>query len=826
MLFSDNEILFGELYFSQDEQDIDEVIKKYPDIFKQGNWHPLGNNSSNFGVIENQQSNPIAALIEKITNSIDAILMKKCYKNNISDPKSENAPRSMDEAVKSFFPNDKNWDLPTFRRQQAEEIQIVADGPGPRTLYSKLPTSVIIYDNGEGQHPHDFENTFLSLLKGNKNEIHFVQGKYNMGGSGGIVFCGKKRYQLIASKKYDNSGEFGFTLIREHPLTKEEEQTKKNTWYEYLKINDQIPSFLIDELDLKLHNRKFTTGTIIKLYSYQFPSGYSGFAQDLNQSINEFLFDPALPVLTVEKKERYPNNKVLELDLYGLKRRLEKSENEYVDEENCFSEEYEDELFGKMKVTCYIFKSKVKDYDVKKSKEVISDRFFKNNMSVLFSINGQVHGHYTQEFITRTLKLSLLKNHLLIHIDCTKMNYNFRKELFMASRDRLKDGDETRALRAYLGKKLGATNSRLTEIEKRRKDSIAIDSGNTKELLKSFTKNLPLNSELLKLLKQTFELEQKKDKPKKSKEQKTRQKQSPEPFEPQRFPSKFKLNTKSDGEHEVAKIPLNGEKTIRFDTDAENQYFDRIEEPGKLKIALLDYKQNDTSGGDSPGPIERIEHVFNVNKSSPKDGQIRITLNPKRECSVGDMIKIKATLSAPEQEFDEIFWVKISEKEAPRQDSKKEQKDEFQNPGLPDFHLVYREEKEGALSWEKLSETINEGFDWYTIMHPLAKGDELERIYINMDSNVLKNFKSKYKNPNEEQIEVADKKYISSVYFHTLFLYSITKNRKYIILQEKDEMEPQDIDIGTYLKDLFESYYSEFILNFGGAEELMQGLSD
>lgn len=39
-------------------------------------------------------------------------------------------------------------------------------------------------------------------------------------------------------------------------------------------------------------------------------------------------------------------------------------------------------------------------------------------------------------------------------------------------------------------------------------------------------------------------------------------------------------------------------------------------------------------------------------------------------------------------------------------------------------------------------------------------------------------------------------------------------------------MEPQDIDIGTYLKDLFESYYSEFILNFGGMEELMQGLSD
>jgi hypothetical protein len=38
----------------------------------------------------------------------------------------------------------------------------------------------------------------------NKNEIHFVQGKYNMGGRGAIVFCGKKGYQLIGWKKRRN----------------------------------------------------------------------------------------------------------------------------------------------------------------------------------------------------------------------------------------------------------------------------------------------------------------------------------------------------------------------------------------------------------------------------------------------------------------------------------------------------------------------------------------------------------------------------------------------------------------------------------------------
>ena len=813
----ENEIknLFLELYFAPTESKVQKVIDKYPEVFQDNNWFPLGKNPSNFGVIENQQSNPIAALIEKVTNSVDAILMRKCYEAGCN-PKSKDAPQSMSEAITQFFPDSKSWDLDSFRREQALDIQILADGP-PRD------TSVIIYDNGEGQHPKDFENTFLSLLRGNKNEILFVQGKYNMGGSGGIVFCGKKRFQLVASKRFDNNGDFGFTLVREHPLSKEEEHTKKNTWYEYIKIDGNIPSFPINEIDLKLFKRNFKTGTILKLYSYQFPTGYSGFAQDLNQSINEFLFEPALPIYTVDKQERYPKNKVLELDLDGLKRRLEKADNEYVVKEDCFSEEFEDDLFGKMKVTCYIFKPRLKEYNVKRSKEVIRNRFFKNNMSVLFSINGQVHGHYTQEFITRQLKLSLIKNHLLVHVDCTKMDYSFRKELFMASRDRLKNGSETRQLRNFLGKKLGAAGGRLSEIEKKRKDSLAVDSGNTKELFKSFTKNLPLNSELLKLLNQTFKLEQKKDKPKKKEEQKKHPKPQKETFKPERYPTWFKVKGNNKGDKEIAKIPLGGEKVIKFESDVENQYFDRTEDSGDLRIALLKFNSNGSGGGNRPG-IGQIEDAFNVVKSSPHNGTIKISLNPKKECNVGDSVQIKATLTAPGEDFVEIFWVKIADKEAPKDDSKKEEKTDDQNIGLPEFNLVYHEQKDGFLTWEKLNEQGIE-MDYENVMHPMAPGDQLEKIFINMDSNVLKNFKSKYKNANEEQFEVADRKYYTSVYFHTLFLYTITKNRKYRIVQDREGKE-EPIDLESYLKDLFESYYSEFILNYGGIEELMQGIAE
>ena len=818
-------LLFNKLYFAQTENDVDKVINLYPNIFKSENWHPLGGHENNFGVIENQQSTPIAALIEKITNSIDAVLMKKCLQAGIN-PKSNQAPQSMDEARTNFFPNHRDWDLAGLRNQQAENIQILADGP-------RRNTSLIIYDDGEGQHPEEFENTFLSLLLGNKNEIHFVQGKYNMGGSGAIVFCGKKRYQLIGSKRYDNKGEFGFTLIREHPLSQAEKGVKKNTWYEYLKIDGKIPDFQADRQDLGLYQRAFTTGTIIKLYSYHL-SGISDISRDLNLSINEYLFEPVLPVYTIEKEERYPKSS-LRRGLYGLKRRLEQEDNKYVEE--SFSEEFDDALFGKMKVTCYVFRTKIDDSSVKETKETIQREFFKNNMSVLFSVNGQTHGHYTSEFITRSLKLNLLKEHLLIHVDCTNMNYDFRKELFMASRDRLKSGEETNALRKFLAGKLGAKNSRLSEIQKRRKDSIAVESEDAKDLLKSFARNFSQNEELLKLLDQTLNL----DLPPKGKQKgntngstkKNQRKKEEEPFNPQRFPGLFKRSVQGKKDREVVTIPFGSEKTIFFDTDVENNYFDRIEEPGELKIAILDYKTNETDGGDAPGKVDRIDDVFNARRSSPQNGTIKIHLNPKKEVSVGDEAKIKVSLGAPTGDFEEIFWVKVSDPKAPSQPSPKPEKKEIPTLGLPDLIFAYREEqpeRNGELTWEQVEEATSEEMNHATVMYPMVNGEKLERVYINMDSTVLKNFRAKTRNANQEQLERANQKYIASVYSHTLFLYSITKAHKYQVVREEngadfDNNANSDVELGTYLKDLFDSYYAEFLLNFG-FDEIMQLLED
>ncbi len=807
--------LFLKLFFAKTEKEISKIIDDKINIFNNNNWKPLGGIESNYGIIENQQSSPIAALIEKVTNSIDATLMKKCYEAEIN-PESKEAPKSMDEAVTLFYPKN-NWDIKSKRRKQAEEIQIIADGPTD-------DTAVIIYDNGEGQPPEMFEKTFLSLMRGNKNKIPFVQGKYNMGGSGAIVFCGKNGYQLIGSKRYNGTGDFGFTLVRQHPLTKEDKKTIKNTWYEYLVIDGKIPSFAIDQLDLKLHNKKFTTGTIIKLYSYQFGNRY-GFAQELNQHLTEYLFEPALPILTKDTKERYPNNKVLETDLFGLKRRLEEEENDYL--QKTFVEEYTDELFSgtKLIVTGYVFKNKVKSFSISDSKKTIRRRYFKNNMSVLFSMNGQVHGHYTIEFITRSLQFNLLKNHLLIHVDCTHLDYDFRKELFMASRDRLKGGKETKALRDFIAKQLKKKGGILYELNQERKNSISFESGSTNDLLKSFTKDIGMVPDLMRLLSQTFKLDFKTDT---TKDKKGRQKSSNETkqevsFSPQRFPSFFNLKRK--GNKNAVSLPLKGERQVQFTTDVEDNYFHRTDEPGELEIALVNYTKNNTEGGDKKGTTTEISEVFNIQKSSPSKGTIRVDFNTegKTDLSVGDEIEIKVSLNGSGPSFEELLLIRIAEPKQQKEKAPKKE-DDFENPGLPEYQLVYKNKAEGFPSWDEMSGVLPNEVDGNMVMYPLASGEQLEKIYINMDSNVLTRFKAKAKNINEEQKKAKETKYISTVYFHTLFLYTITKNRKFEISKEADGTT-ESKDISEYLQDIFDSYYTEFIINFGD-KDLIESLGE
>ena len=215
----DSRKLFDQLLKAEDENAVNQTLQQ-AGLLNDDNsiWLPFGGFEMNFSIISNQQADPTPAMVEKLINSIDAVLMAACYKAGI-DPKDEKAPRTMAEAVEKFF-RVKDGRLEnltsTQRTALADNIHLVATG-------TKANPSYLIIDKGEGQTPASFENTFLSLTRRNKDDIPFVQGRFNCGGTGVLPFCGRQNYQLIAARRNPScpveNGDttkdlWGFTIVR------------------------------------------------------------------------------------------------------------------------------------------------------------------------------------------------------------------------------------------------------------------------------------------------------------------------------------------------------------------------------------------------------------------------------------------------------------------------------------------------------------------------------------------------------------------------------------------------------------------------------------
>jgi hypothetical protein len=770
-------------------------------------WTPYGDNESFYGVVENQQAHPVPALVEKVTNGIDAILEKKVREDGI-DIRSPEAPRSVPAALERYFPDHRNWDVGDARRRQARDLQIVASGP-------RRDTSLLIYDNGVGQAPVDFPTTFLSLLRGNKNDVHFVQGKYNMGGAGAIAFCGDRRFQLVASKRYDGAQPLGFTLLRRHPPKLAQAANRKNTWYEYLVFDGKVAVADMHELDVGLEGRQFTTGSLLKLYSYRLPEGArSIISRDLNLSLNEFLFEPALPFLTVDNNERYPDNRAPVTPVFGLKRRLE-ADTETV--ETRFSEVSKTAELGELRATVYVFKARSRGQGVKETKQYIQREYFKNGMTVLFSLNGQVHGSYSSEFVTRALKMPLLKDYLLIHVDCSGLDLEVRNELFMASRDRLKAGDKADAVRRHLRDILAGSD--LREIAKRRKSSLSVDDADAGKMLRDLTRNMPMNEALTKILRQAFDIPDQKPgtAPKRKREERGRLKREAReapPFAPQRYPSVFRVRGGDAGERgfKLFTLPQGGSKTISFATDVENEYFDRTNDPGDIKLTVLRPSVADRSGGSTPDLFSEGE-LLNVVRASPMDGTIRVGVRATAETKVGDVVELHAMLTSPQGNLTETVLVRITN---PEQKPPRKEPDVEPPLGIPELVLCSREGGPGLKSWEEIAAAGVE-MSYATVVYPFVEDDKLSRICVNVDSKVLKDFNSNVKSA--EAAELAERRYISSIYFHTLFLFATTKSRKYD-LQQKDGEISREVDVSEYISDLFSVSYAQFLLNFDTADLL------
>lgn len=185
------------------EEEVIQLLKAAGYWGNRADWRFYGDSENNFSTIGNQQSRPDSALVEKLVNSVDARLMNECLVRRI-EPEGSAAPRTIQQAVAQFFENSAKPDSTTAglisqwtssqRTETARGITLVATGLTPREGSFCLTIS----DCGEGQTPDMMPDTLLSLDRGNKLRIPFVQGKFNMGGTGVLKFCGRHNLELGA----------------------------------------------------------------------------------------------------------------------------------------------------------------------------------------------------------------------------------------------------------------------------------------------------------------------------------------------------------------------------------------------------------------------------------------------------------------------------------------------------------------------------------------------------------------------------------------------------------------------------------------------------
>jgi hypothetical protein len=173
---------------------------------------------------------------------------------------------------------------------------------------------------GEGQLPENFPSTFCSLIYGSNERFvqrcRCVRGRFNMGGTGVLPFCGDDRkMQLIVSRVPSDVAEsphewvtiFCFLCSKHSP-----------SWKYLVGTDGKImtagagPLGLVPRIGAKSGEvcapraRGVPHGTLIKMYDYKAPR--SNICGELFKKLEEYLLRPKLPLRIIECRPEYRAN--------------------------------------------------------------------------------------------------------------------------------------------------------------------------------------------------------------------------------------------------------------------------------------------------------------------------------------------------------------------------------------------------------------------------------------------------------------------------------------------------------------------------------------
>jgi len=564
-------------------------------------WRYIGDIDSNWSTIGNQQSDSIAALAEKFINSIDARLLNACREANI-DPKGPDAPETMREAVARFFeqaPNPKadhvgrvaNWTDPEIRTQAWLLTLAVTGGAGGRK------PCLSIADVGEGQTPDGVPDTFMSLDKRNKVDIPFVQGKYNMGGTGALFSCGEHKIQLLVTRRNplltsgdERDGEWGFTVTRWESIG------GRNPVFTYLAPlgaeaavrRGKILSFAAHTMPLlpeaskearSAYYREVSFGSLVKLFEYDFPrtSDIIRTRGGLRQRIETQLPELALPIGVFECRpgKKGADERSFFTPARGTATRLEQEKNsdqlEFPAEVGLLN------LRGfEVRVSAYAFK---RVPGQKKRDGFLAD--YAQGAGVLYTLNGQTHAKAGNEFFIRdAVGLDYLRNDLLVVVDCSGIDEMTRAQLFMNSRDRARLTPMWRDMEKLVERFLKQNEALQQLALRRREDAIREKTEDENALADLLGRVFQASPDLAKLLLGGTRLSSPFAKPGTGVRRKAKD------FKGKHVPSFFHFEKLKADEELKRRAEVGRELKIAFATDVQNSYFIRPSQRGSLSVTL------------------------------------------------------------------------------------------------------------------------------------------------------------------------------------------------------------------------------------------------
>jgi hypothetical protein len=740
---------------SDSESEIIKILKDVGYWKADDAWRYYGDQENNFATIGNQQSRPEAALVEKLINSVDAVLMAECLKRGI-DPTSNKAPSSIKEAQQEYFEinNGRLSNITASRRAKlAQNIGLVATG-------QKSNPSYAVFDTGEGQTPKMMPETLLSIGKSNKLRIPFVQGKFNMGGTGVFQFCGDRNLQLIVSKRHpkaasdenDETSDFwGFTIVRrEDPA-----EGIRNSVYKYLAPNNQILRFKSEELPLipADHPNPFgipmSWGTYIKMYEYQMTGMRTNILFDLYNSLSLLMPSVALPIRFYERRDYKGHS--LETTLAGLTVRVEEDKRDNLEEEFSTPPSSTISVMGQtMNVSIYAFRKDAADK-------------YRKNEGIVFTVNGQTHGYLSKRFFSRqAVGLGYLSDSLLVLVDCTGIEGRAREDLFMNSRDRLRSGELRSRIERNLENLLRNHQGLKDLNSRRRREATENKLDDSKPLADIIETVLEKSPTLSKLFIEGLRLPNPYD---------TRKVKKLENYEGKRFPTHFKL-VKDYSIDNPKKSPINRRLRIQYKTDASNDYFDRDKDPGEFFI-----KSN-------VGDIRD----FTINLWN---GTATLNLSLPEDTSVGDLIHFESVVSdiSKVDPFAEDFYIEVipkvkkkkskrGKRKPPASDEEGNDVDQIQHLNLPNIIEIRKDE------WDQ------HNFNQKTALNVVHSGEEGYDFYVNMHNIHLVTEKK----ANDD----ADPKLIDAKYKYGLVLVGLA------MLKEYNDKEVEDNRNGINGSDIFE----------------------